>query len=120
MSDISWPCSVCDFTAESYKQLKKHMKSEHIKTDSKPQVTHEPNIEDTIKNLKQPAPIRLEYNYKGTCPDCASQVETIVLELDKKTRVTVVAWCPRCKKQLETREEAKLDYEQPKGKNEKT
>lgn len=107
MTDISWPCAFCNKVFNSYEELKKHMQ-EHKKVKKLDQ--KEPELEKMIGQVAKPAEIKLEYQFKGQCPDCASNVETIVLELDKKTRVTVVAWCPRCKKQLETREEAKLDY----------
>lgn len=53
-------------------------------------------------------PVRLTYKYEGNC-DCGSNVETLFVEVDgsKKSHVCI-AWCPGCKKQLQTRSVPKL------------
>lgn len=61
------------------------------------------------KKPQKPEPIKLKYTYTGTCPDCMSRVETLEIELDKRThKVHAVAFCNGCKKQLEVREVSKL------------
>lgn len=48
-------------------------------------------------------PILLTYQYTGTC-DCGTNVETLNLD-DPHTssKQALIAWCPICKKQLQTK-----------------
>jgi hypothetical protein len=63
-------------------------------------------------NSPIPAPIRLTYLYTGHCPDCNLVVNTLELDLTvgkTKEQVHVVAaFCPNCKKQIESREVQRL------------
>lgn len=56
--------------------------------------------------MPDPNPIVLTYSYTGDCPTCRNPVST--LELDVKDLHCIVAYCPRCNKQLSSREEKKL------------
>ena len=51
-------------------------------------------------------PIKLTYLFKGNCPTDKTVVETIELEADDK--YYVIARCPTCKVQLETKKVVKL------------
>lgn len=54
--------------------------------------------------------VQLEYRYKGYCEQCGAEVETLLLEevLEDKTKLIVVAWCPKDKKKLAQRQVIKL------------
>ena len=56
------------------------------------------------------APIGLSYVYTGSCPSCNVAVSTLELdiEVEKAEQHVVVAFCPNCKKQLQTRKVEKL------------
>lgn len=54
-------------------------------------------------------PPTLEYVYKGRCSTCSSSVETITLEIASvKKNISVVAWCPMCRKQIDSKEVPKI------------
>ncbi len=55
--------------------------------------------------------IVLSYIYKGECPDCKSNLETLEqdLTIDNKDHHFALAYCLICKKQVKTKEVVKLD-----------
>lgn len=54
-----------------------------------------------IPPVKKAEEIKLEYLYKGSCPDCLTPIDTIALENpDDDSSMYVTAWCNSCKKKL--------------------
>jgi hypothetical protein len=60
---------------------------------------------EEIKTEHKKAGVSLVYKYTGFCPDCDSEVETIVLDdvLKDKERCIVLCWCPKCKRKIKQR-----------------
>lgn len=73
---------------------------------SQPEISSTSPIEPQAET--KPEPIILEYHYLGTCPTCKTPVRTLVVEADTKDKVSVIAFCTNCNKQLETQKEAKI------------
>lgn len=105
----TWICPHCldkenqlpkEFSSEV--EYKKHMELHKGNTKS----LEPPKIEPVIEPKKEA--ITLVYTYKGQCPNCGHSVETIPLDVDKSTKVIVIAWCPSCKEKRGQREVAKL------------
>ena len=101
MVDRLYPCLKCDAVLHSKKELEDHQATHIAKL---------PPIKDRgiVPPEKKKQKIELIYKYIGQCPDCGTEVDTIPLEMEKKTKVVMVAWCPSCKKSLEQKEVVKL------------
>lgn len=55
---------------------------------------------------KKPEKVQLTYVFKGQCPTCANQLNTLEIDIEKKH--FCIAFCGRCNKQIESREVVKL------------
>src|SRR4030042_1790675 len=60
---------------------------------------------EEIKVEHKKAGVSLVYKYTGFCPNCDSEVETIILDdvLKDKERCIVLAWCPKERKKIKQR-----------------
>lgn len=102
MSDIQWPCPECDIPFESDIEMEKHRKTckgksplpvlpKALKVDSK----------KSVPDQEPPKPkIILTYKYEGKCYG-GHQLTTLTVDLHKKTKVTVIAFCAVCNKQFD-------------------
>ena len=75
------------------------------KIEVKPPVVISPEV---IKQVIQDTPIKLYYIYRGTCPTCGNDVETIPVDDVDKTKTVCVAWCLNCRKKIQQRTVNKL------------
>jgi hypothetical protein len=106
----TWICPHCldrdeqtpkEFATEE--EYKAHMALHKGKT-----VNLEPPKAPEAKEEPKAETIKLEYRYKGQCPNCRTEVETIKLDTEKKTKSMVIAWCPSCKETRGQREVVSL------------
>ena len=110
----SWLCALCtdeEGSARSFdsqEKLHEHNKKFHSngrvepKIEPKPEPTH-PKPQGEIDKPT------LTYTWIGQCPNCRTQLETIPLDIDQRTKnIIVIAWCPSCKEKRAQRSVAKL------------
>jgi len=103
----TWMCAKC-FSADDgpmefkdFEAYSEHNKSVHSGTDVAP-VEQKPVTAPVVEEVKpeappkEPLPLELKYKYDGACHKCGKEVDTIVLDMDKKTRCWVIAWCSGC------------------------
>lgn len=119
MPKIKFPCSACELEFDSNQELIDHRCTGSPLT-AKKKVKLPPELEEAIRAKKElgftpaepvkkePKPLVLFYRYEGDCPTCFKGVDTIELENGKKSKVSMVAWCNTCKKQLKVQEVSKL------------
>lgn len=63
----------------------------------------ETKLEPTVPKVVVKIPVTLHYQYSGTC-DCGTPVETLTIDdPHKASNQALIAWCPSCKKQLQTK-----------------
>ena len=60
---------------------------------------------------KEPTPIKLCYNYEGTCPNCLKEVTT--LSFDVEDRLFVCAYCDSCRKQIKSQKVIPINEQLP-------
>lgn len=77
--------------------------SEHVKSGHKimPQLKENPSpnpVQSSSPPKPELKPIQLGYKYSGNCKDCGREVETIILDINKKEQ-KAVAYCIHCRKE---------------------
>lgn len=100
------PCKFCNKEFPDLESLQDHFEQDHDGTAFTGDMGE--NSLDIQADIPT-TPLSLEYVYKGKCPSCRTGVETIILDIASvKKNISVVAWCPMCKKQIESKEVPKI------------
>ena len=119
MPTNTWICPHCRDKDEMPLEFKEfEVWKEHMKQHKTPPKKKEP-VKSPLSGSQTPEkvglpktetePIRLVYKYEGKCSNCGVAVDTIELDIDKRTNdYYQVAWCPACKKKIKQRLVAKL------------
>ncbi len=96
------PLEGAEMPSKEFIEIVKRIEGE--KEESTPTETSRPSQHPT--ELPKADPIKLEYIYRGVCPEDRAQITT--LELDVAEKHFCIAICSVCKKQLETKEVEKI------------
>ena len=107
-------CGQCGESFNGMVELKDHIRKVHIPDRiakfSQPVVEDKPKIEKLnpeFAKITEPAPIQpaplpnpivLEYRYKGQCPTCLHEVQTIMMDIEDYS--FAVCYCSFCNKKL--------------------
>lgn len=111
--DRTWMCDKCTddegmpMEFKTFEEYGKHNDS-HSKVQEPEKVVNEsPTILPEVKEERLKT--SLVYRWEGQCGECGGQVETIPLDVDKRTNdLVVVCWCPVCKRKVDQRTVVKL------------
>jgi hypothetical protein len=62
-----------------------------------------------VEEKKKPEPLKLEYVWRGDCPECGNHVDTLDIDAgQEKGKTLAIAFCSKCRKQLSYRPVEKL------------
>jgi len=99
---------------DSQDELHFHNKISHagkthpIKVKNPAEGTEEKTPKITLPKEKL-LPPELTYTWVGKCPICRTELDTIPLDIDARTKnIVVIAWCASCREKKAQRSVAKL------------
>lgn len=105
MSFICTECTTSNIIVEfpTLKELDAHIKGGHMNL---PEIIEKAQKKEDLPKPEL-KPIVLNYKFTGNCPECNSEVETIMINLGEK--LVACAVCPFCKVQRMTKEVVSLE-----------
>ena len=117
MPDNTWLCPLCsvgdqivEFKTEE--EMAEHVRVVHRSGDKPKEKPVLPPIDERGPKKEKPKVVKrpvLVYRWTGQCPECGGEVDTIPLDLDKRTnKIAAVCWCQSCRKKIDQREVDKL------------